>query len=57
MPLIGKVTQALVDESDPRAVTKVFNTGFGPEGASRITYIDNDKGKELKVKSQATEVR
>ena len=42
----------LVDESDPRAVTKVFNTGFGPEGASRITYIDNDKGKELKVKSQ-----
>ena len=42
----------LVDESDPRAVTKVFNTGFGPEAAARITYIDNDKGKELKVKSQ-----
>ena len=42
----------LVDESDPRAVTKVFNTGFGPEAASRITYIDNDKGKELKVKPQ-----
>lgn len=42
----------IVDESDPRAVTKVFNTGFGPDAAARITYIDNDKGKELKVKSQ-----
>lgn len=43
----------IIDESHPQAVTKVFNTGFGPSHAARFTYLDRDKGKELKVRSQA----
>ena len=43
----------IIDESHPQAVTKVFNTGMGPSHAARFTYIDKDKGKELKLRSQA----